>query len=219
MIPGDAASAGRPAALARGAFAGAGFLGYAALCHFTNCAAGPSTLGAALALAPLAAAAAVLGHRAFGRPGAVGAVALLGLAALAAWPQLERYFSRLYVLQDTCLYALLAAPFWTSLVGGRTPLCTLLADRVHGPLDAAELRYTRGVTLAWGLLLSALAALMPILYLCAPRSVWSAFANFGALFLVLLMFVGEQLVRRRMLPATRSGGLIATLRIYLVRSA
>jgi uncharacterized membrane protein len=219
VTPAGAASQWRTASILRGVVFASALVGYAALCHSTNCAPGPSALGAILALAPLAAAAGTIGHRVAGKAGAAGAMALLCVAAGAAWPQLERHFPWLYLCQDSILYALLAAPFLVSLVGRRTPLCTVFADRMHGPLDAAERRYTRGVTVAWGMFLAALAVLMPLLYVSAPRSVWSAFANFCALPLVLVMFLGERLVRRRMLPATRGGGLIATLRMYFVRSA
>jgi uncharacterized membrane protein len=45
------------------------------------------------------------------------------------------------------------------------------------------------------------------------------FVNFCALPLILLMFVAEYLVRRRVLPqAQRSGGLLATLRVYFADS-
>jgi uncharacterized membrane protein len=100
---------------------------------------------------------------------------------------------------------------------GRTPLCTLLADKVHGPLNAVELRYTRQVTAAWALFFLLELLVTVLLYEFASLRTWSLFANFGVPLLIALMFVGEYAVRRRVLPTVHNtGGLMATLRVYFV---
>jgi uncharacterized membrane protein len=100
------------------------------------------------------------------------------------------------------------------LFKGRVPLCTEFADKIHGPLTALELRYTRGVTWAWVLFFLGNLSLTFVLFALAPLRTWSFFVNFVSLPLVLLMFVVEFAVRRRVLPQVQRHGLIATLRIY-----
>jgi uncharacterized membrane protein len=53
-----------------------------------------------------------------------------------------------------------------------------------------------------------------VLFEFAPLRVWSLFVNFLSLPLILLMFVAEYAVRRRVLPKVQRNGLIATLRVY-----
>lgn len=113
------------------------------------------------------------------------------------------------------MYGLLAFGFGRSLRAGRTALCTQFADQLHGPLTPAEIRYTRQVTFAWTLLFTAIAATTLLLFVSAPRKVWSLFANFGTIPLVAAMFVVEYAVRRRLLPKTDRRGVLASVRIFL----
>jgi uncharacterized membrane protein len=131
------------------------------------------------------------------------------------WPQLEKKFSMVYLLQECGMYGLLAFGFGRSLVPGETALCTRLADRLHGPLTPRELRYTRQVTAAWAIFFAALTLAILSLYLFAPLAVWSLFVNFIALPLVALMFVAEYAVRRQALPETDRRGILASVRIFL----
>jgi uncharacterized membrane protein len=93
-----------------------------------------------------------------------------------------------------------------------------MADKVHGPLGGAELRYTRQVTAAWGWFFIANMALTLLLYALVPLAVWSLFVNFFALPLIGLMFAAEYAVRRQVLKQVHTGGLIATLRVYFADS-
>ncbi|MEA3175818.1 MAG: hypothetical protein QOF42_3229, partial [Gammaproteobacteria bacterium] len=70
------------------------------------------------------------------------------------------------------------------------------------------------VTLAWTLFFVGNLAVTFVLFAFAPLRIWSFFVNFVSLPLVLLMFVVEFAVRRRVLPQVQRHGLIATLRIY-----
>lgn len=193
---------------------------YVGLSHYCNTLArgadgGANTLGAALALAPLLTISALLVWR------SAAPLSALLLACLAAallyfcWPLLERNFSKVYLLEECSLYGLLAFTFGRSLRAGDTPLCTRLADRVHGPLTPLELRYTRRVTAAWALLFGAITAAIFILFVSAPLRVWSLFANFGTLPLVALMFVAEYLVRRRVVPQADRRGILAAMQVFL----
>jgi uncharacterized membrane protein len=85
-------------------------------------------------------------------------------------------------------------------------------------LSPLELRYTRSVTVAWVIFFLLNLAATVLLYRFAPLRIWSLFVNFCSLPLILLMFVAEYLVRRRVLPQVQRSGLIATLRVYFADS-
>ena len=104
------------------------------------------------------------------------------------------------LLQEGGFYSLMALSFGRSLVGQRVALCTQLADRLHGPLNAQEVLYTRRVTAAWALFFVLIVAATVALFIFSPLRIWSLFANFCVLPLIGLMFVAEYAVRRRVLP-------------------
>jgi uncharacterized membrane protein len=190
------------------------FIAYAGLSHYSNSNPQARDLGAALALAPVLAIGFVLIWRWSG--------ALPGLLAAAAaaflvrhyWPLFTRNFSTVYLIQQCGFYAIMAFGFGRSLLKGRVPLCTQLADKIHGPLSAAELRYTRKVTIAWVIFFLLNVVVTGLLFAFAPLRIWSLFVNFLSVPLILLMFGAEYAVRRRALPQVQTSSLIATLRMY-----
>ena len=208
-----------------------GLVAYASLCHYSNSAERGAVWGPPLALAPfllVGFGAAWRNSRRFGRAPGTPAGRYVPTAALAAasllgiylgWHLLERNFAWIYLLQECGFYGLQAFGFGRSLRRGRAPLCTMLSDQVHGPLSASELRYTRAATTAWCIFFTTLVALELLLFFTAPLASWSFFSYFCTLPLVLLMFIAEFAVRRRMLPDTAGAGLWATMRIYFARSA
>jgi len=112
------------------------------------------------------------------------------------------------------MYGLLAVGFGRTLRAGDVALCTRLADRLHGPLNAAEIRYSRRVTFAWTLFFALMTATVAVLYVTVPRAVWSAFVNFAAIPLIAAMFAAEYAVRRRVLPHSERRGIWATMRVF-----
>ncbi|PPU55026.1 ketosynthase [Xanthomonas dyei] len=111
--------------------------------------------------------------------------------------------------------------FGRSLRHGRTPLITRIVQGLYGragmAVTPAQLRYTRGLTLAWALLLCGLTLLNLVLALCAePSGVLaqlgyasplpisderaSLFANLLVYGVVGGFFVGEYLLRGRWFP-------------------
>jgi uncharacterized membrane protein len=186
---------------------------YASLSHYCNVA-GRRDLGAALALLPFMVLAVSILRRSKRRllwasVGVATAIVLYDCRAL-----LEKNFSLVYLLQECGMDGLLAVGFGRSLCAGETPLCTRLADRLHGPLTAAETRYTRQVTLAWALLFVALMLITLGLYLAAPLATWSLFVNFVTFPVIVAMFVAEFAVRRRVLPPADRGGILAAVRVF-----
>jgi uncharacterized membrane protein len=187
---------------------------YSVLSHYSNLNPQAQDLAVALALAPMLG----LGFVLFWRWSGWLPALLLGSAAALLlahyWPLFTRNFSVVYLLQQCGFYAIMTASFGRSLLKGRVPLCTQLADKVHGPLSPLELRYTRQVTVAGVCFFFANLATTFVLFEFAPLRVWSLFVNFCALPLILLMFVAEYAVRRRVLPQVQRSGLMATLRVY-----
>jgi uncharacterized membrane protein len=186
---------------------------YASLSHYCNVA-GRREFGAALALLPFVVLAASVLRRSkyaliWASIGVAGGFVLYDWRAL-----LEKNYSLVYLLQECGMDGLLAVGFGRSLCTGETPLCTRLADRLHGPLTPAEIRYTRQVTLAWALLFVALMLTTLGLYLAAPLATWSLFVNFVSFPVIVAMFVAEFAVRRRVLPPADRGDILAAVRVF-----
>jgi uncharacterized membrane protein len=196
------------------AAASATLAAYTGLSHYCNTH-GIDALGAVLALTPPL----VLGLSLLWRSMRPWIAGLLTVAAALllydCWPQLEKKFSMVYLLQECGMYGLLAFGFARSLISEDAALCTRLADRLHGPLTVREVRYTRQVTAAWAMFFGALTLTILALYLFGPLAIWSMFVNFSVLPLIALMFVVEYMVRRRALPETDRRGILATVRVFL----
>jgi uncharacterized membrane protein len=190
---------------------------YSVLSHYSNSHVEDLGLATSLALAPMLA----FGFGLIWRVrGAVIACVLSVAAALLlyiAWPELTARFALLYLVQQAGFYFLMALTFGLTLRRGAIPLCTRLADKIHGPLSAAELRYTRQVTTAWTLFFGVNVVAAGVMFAVAPIRVWSLFVNFCAVPLVALMFLVEYAVRRRVLPRVEQrSSLKETLRVFFV---
>lgn len=143
---------------------------------------------------------------------AIPALLLLSRTAFAMVPLL---------LMPALLIAVAASGFARTLRAGRTPLIASIVEVLEGD-DAANLpdrlqRYTRGLTVAWALLLASLALGNLLLALCAaPGGVlasvgvvsplvvtnmqWSWFANGFNYGILAVFFVAEFAYRRRCFP-------------------
>lgn len=187
-------------------------IAYAVLAHYSNAVPGHEDLGALLALAPVWVAAVVLAWRSRHRRAGMLACASLAVLALVEWKYLRSHFSWLYLMQQVGAYALLGLSFGRTLTEGRVPLCTRFATLAHGSLSADAVRYTRSVTRAWTIFFGAMSATLLIGYFAAPLRIWSAFANFCTAPLVGLMFIGEYLVRLRVLPDMQHASILGTVR-------
>ena len=194
------------------------FIAYSVLSHYSNLNPQAHDLRTVLALAPMLTLGLVLLWRWSGALMALLAAAATAYLLRAFWQLFAQNFSIVYLLQQAGFYSIMAFTFGRSLRKGSVPLCTQIADKVHGPLSALELRYTRQVTVAWVIFFLGNVAANFLLFEFAPLSVWSVYVNFCSLPLILLMFAAEYAVRRRVLPQVQSSGLIATLRVYFADS-
>lgn len=203
-----------PARLLRGAAVAALALAWAVAAHVGSTGEGSPDFSAALGVAPLVAAAAMLLGRLAGLRRVVGALALLGLLA-ALWPLLRQNVALLYLVQHIGFNLALASLFGRTLIGPGEALVTRLARLVYGDgISDRNIRYTRGVTVAWTVFFVTNASVSLLLYALAPAAVWSGYANLLDLPLVATMFLGEHLWRRRALPPEERPGVADIVRAW-----
>jgi len=189
--------------------------GYAALSYYSSARPEAKGLGAGLSIGPIVLIGLALVWRWTPRLVAVLITAALGAALYRFWPALKENYQWSDLVQQAGVYGLLAGSFARTLLGGRVPMCTQLADKLHGPLQPAEIRYTRGATLAWTVFYLALTAAIVILFFAAPQKVWSMFVNFATYGLIAAMFVVDHAIRRRVLPHAKRTGVLAAMRQFL----
>lgn len=200
--------------LMTGLLAGAVLVAYAVLAHYTSATAEVGPWAVLLAGAPMA----IVGLS-FARESRGGAIAWLLVGALVVglawlWPRLSNPVSWLYFIQHVSVNGLLGMLFGRSLRPGHEPLVTVFARLVHEEMTAELLRYTRQVTGAWTIFFLSSAMLSILLFAFAPIEAWSMFANILALPSVVLMFVAENEVRKRILPPRDQVGILAAVRAF-----
>lgn len=162
---------------------------------------------------------------------------MLGVAAVETWRSRQRAWSllaaaalvaltlqavrgrgpppeRLYLTEHVAIHVFLAISFGLTLRPGAWPLISRLAHRVHDGLTPAMERYTRKLTAAWTIYFGAMAALSIGLYAAAPFAVWAMFANLLTPAAMMMMFVGEYLMRKRLHPEFEKATLHDMIRAY-----
>ena len=198
---------------------GAAAVAYVLVSHWLMTGAPASPWNAVVVVGPmLAAAAAFAWQRRHRLLAVLAALAVAGLV-VRAWRGDELPAGSLYLSQHVAIHLLLALVFGLTLQAGREPLVTALARRVHGSLTPAMAAYSRKVTLAWTGYFLAMAALSVVLYAAAPFDVWAAFANLVTPLAILLMFVGEYLLRYRLHPEFERATLAQAVRAYADRGS
>ena len=125
-------------------------------------------------------------------------VPLLLLAALAwgAGRLLGHGLLAFAGLSHLALFGGLLALFGATLLPGRTPLVTRLAERLDPGFHPGMAGYTRAVTWAWCLFFAGQLLTSLLLLLFAPAAAWSLFVNVLDVVFVALMFGAEYGVRR-----------------------
>ena len=191
-------------------------VGYAALSQYSNSVPDAKGLAVGLSIGPLLLIGLVLLFRWAGALPTALVATVTGALLYRHLPALEKNYEWLDLAQQCGVYALVAASFARSLLPGQVPLCTQLAVRMHGELTPAEVRYTRRATIAWVVFYLALVAAIAVLFVEAPLKIWSLFVNFATFGLILLMGLGDQWLRRRVLPPRPSGGLLGVLQRALI---
>lgn len=172
-----------------------------------------------------------------GRGYALALASMVGVAVAAAWPTRGRWPVTLaalliaalawrahgsqawdprwvYLLQHAGTNAALAWVFGRTLAAGRRPLITRLALTVHPDLPAPMQAYTRSVTLAWTVFFVAMTGASLFLWAIGEAYWWSVLANLLTAPAVVMMFVGEYLVRRLRYPGFPHADLMAGIRAF-----
>lgn len=187
---------------------------YALIAHYSSARTEVGLWAVILALAPV-----VLAALAFARRNAAGlllwaaVIAMAGLLAWA-WPWLQGNVAWMYFLQHVGVNGALGVLFGRTLAAPRQPLCTFLAGKIHRRMTPLIVRYTRQVTVAWTCFFAAMVLVSIVLFAAAPIEVWSVFANLLTFPLVGLMFVVENEVRKRVIPAEDRVGMLEAIHAF-----
>lgn len=190
-------------------------IGYAALSQY-SASAHAAGFGAALSLAPVVLIILILLWRWTKPMTAVLGAVLLCAALYGYWPFIERNYTWADLLQQCGVYGLIALGFARSLFAGRTPMCTLMAEKMHGALAPVEIAYTRRATAAWAVFyLILMGAILALFFLVSPIA-WSLFVNFETFGLIILMGIVDLMIRHRVLPRRPSGGMLGVIRRSLM---
>lgn len=145
---------------------------------------------------------------------------LLGMAGLAflSLPVLEHHVRWIYFIQNVTVNLFLGLWFGQSLRRGREPLCTAFAGQMHPVMHPLLRWYTTRITQVWTGFFLTMVIVSTTLFFLAPVAIWSAFANLLTLPLVVLVFVVEYAVRKRVLPPEDHLGPLSAFRAYRERT-
>jgi uncharacterized membrane protein len=189
-------------------------IGYSILAHHTYDSPHRGNLSAVLAIVPALLIALVLAWRSPQRAVMLGALALALVALWAGRSALAQHADIVYWVQYVGIQLVLFITFARTLVAGKQPLVSRFAEVVHSRLTPRQEAYTRKVTIAWTIFFAAMAIAATLLFFLASLSVWSFFAHFLTLPLVVLMFIAEYWVRRRALPDMRHQHILVAVRLF-----
>lgn len=187
-------------------------VGYALLAHYTNTGPRNETLGALVALSPIALALLVLAWHARRRAAMLTGFALACLMLLLIWHTLEHHFPWIYWIEHAGTQLVLCLAFARTLRAGREPMCSYFARMVHGSLVPAVAHYTRQITYAWVAFFGLMSLTSTVLFFAAPVAIWSAFVNFFTGPLICLMFIVEYGARRMLLPEVEHVSIFAAVK-------
>ncbi|MBT9521746.1 MAG: hypothetical protein IV101_12730 [Dechloromonas sp.] len=192
---------------------------WALLAHNGSAGEGTADLSVLLGIAPAVVALGLLLWRS-SHPLLIGTGILAILGGLAwIWPILRENIALLFFIQHLGTNLALGTLFGRSLLGGGEALITQLARTVHhSELSERKRRYTRQATLAWTLFFLGNAVISAILWLLAPHTVWSVFANLLSTPLLAAMFIGEHIWRVKVLPPEERPSIAQVVRAYRMRN-
>lgn len=205
--------------IARGLVITAVIVMYALLVHHVNTLGQASTLGASLALAPIFLLVITFACKVESRLAGGCAVLILFAISWLVWPSIKQHTGLIFWVLDIGLMLVLSMTFGMTLLAGRKPLCVHFAEVINGGmLPPAHETYARKVTVAWVVFFVTIAIISTLLFFLAPLTIWSFFVNFLTLPLVALMFLGEYMLRRRLLTDLPTGHILDAVYAYLDKS-
>ena len=204
-----------PAQLLRGLAVVAFLVAWALLAHYGTAGNSSPDLSVLLGVSPIIAAVGLLLWRTRHPLLAGGGNLLLFGGLIWLWPTLRQNVPLVFFIQHLGTNLALATLFGRSLLGGGEALITQLAKAIHhGEISERKRIYTRQATLAWTLFFLSNALVSALLWLFAPQSAWSVFANLLSMPLLLGMFVAEHLWRHVALPPEERPSIAQVARAY-----
>ena len=205
----------RPAQLLRGLAVVAFLIAWALLAHYGTAGDSSPDLSVLLGVSPIIAAVGLLLWRTRHPLLAGGGNLLLFGGLIWLWPTLRQNVPLVFFIQHLGTNLALATLFGRSLLGGGEALITQLAKAVHhGEISERKRRYTRHATLAWTLFFLGNALVSAMLWLFAPQSAWSVFANLLSMPLLAGMFIAEHVWRSVALPPDERPNIADVVRAY-----
>lgn len=162
----------------------------------------PPLVAILIGLVPLSVAALATAWNSRMRPLALLLCAVCALALILNLEFLRDHAAWLYFVQHAGAMILLGIMFGSSLGAGHgDALCSRIAIfAIRERLDADYIHYTWKVTLVWTIYFALSAMLSVLLFFFGTTQVWSFFANLLTPALLGVMFIGEYLIRQRVLP-------------------
>jgi uncharacterized membrane protein len=133
------------------------------------------------------------------RPDPINIVA--AILAIALVTGLRSHELIVFKFLPTIFQLVMFLVFASSLREGQVPVITRMVNLMRPAAGTAELDYSRKVTIAWAVVFLSMALVSAPLAIFAPKEIWSWFVNIGSYFVLGTMFVGEFIVRRRVLGA------------------
>ena len=110
------------------------------------------------------------------------------------------------------LYGTMFVVFAATLLPGRTDVVTNVAQRLNPRFHDGMRYYTRRVTIAWCVFFIAQLVVSALLLRFAPERWWLLFVNGLNVPLLVLMFVAEYVIRRRLFPGGQSADIATMVR-------
>lgn len=147
---------------------------------------------------------------------ALAGCAALFVGAFIGWEMVRSHVAWVYLAQHVGAMGALGLMFGMTLMGRHADaFCSRIAAFVTPePLDAAYLRYTWRVTLAWTVFFWLMLLSSLLLFFWGPITWWSFLANLLTPVLTGAMFVAEYLVRIRVLPDRPHMSVAGTIQAY-----
>ncbi len=192
------------------------FLGYAGLSHYSASTPDAKGLGAALSIGPVVLVGIALLWRWTRLFTALLATAAVVAALYRYWPSIVRNYRWADLVEQCGIYGLVAVSFARTLYGGRVPLCSQMASKLHGELVPVEIAYLRRATAVWAVFYAVMTLAILVLFFASSERVWSLFVNFATFGLIVLLGLIDHAIRRRVLPRRADGGIMGVLRRSLL---
>lgn len=192
---------------------------WALLAHIASVANQASNWGCALALAPICFSIAIglVNFKNRWLASLAGVILFAGL--IYYWTFFTGRVALLFYLEHLGVYLLLLMTFARTLHGAGESIVTRMARSLHGgQLSLAQEIYTRKVTIVWCVFFGAMAIASTLLFLLAPLTSWSTFANLLGGPLIGLMFAAEYLYRRMIFPQIKQPGMTDMVKAWKEQS-